>query len=111
MTDNAASEHREQKKFDRLVNRLQAKLPNRLARVLSWLISPAGMLVRLPIGVLCIFGGVFSFLPLLGIWMLPLGILLVAVDVPPVRRRVVQFWPKIEARWRLFRARRRRRVA
>jgi hypothetical protein len=110
LTDTA-SKHREQKKFDRLLERLQAKLPSRLARVMSWLLGPSGMFVRLPLGVLCIVGGIFSFLPLLGIWMLPLGILLIAVDVPPVRRRVVQVWPKIEARWRLLRTRRKRRVA
>ena len=27
-------------------------------------------------------GGIFSFLPLLGVWMLPLGLLLIAQDVP-----------------------------
>jgi hypothetical protein len=54
-----------------------------------------------------IIGGIFSFLPVLGVWMLPLGILLIAVDVAYVRRWVVHLWPKIEARWRL-RSRRKR---
>jgi hypothetical protein len=31
-------------------------------------------------------GGVFSFLPILGIWMLPVGAVLVAKDIPPLRR-------------------------
>jgi hypothetical protein len=98
---------RQQKKFDRLLARLQAKLPDKLARAMSWLVSPSAIFLRLPLGILCVIGGIFSFLPVLGVWMLPLGVLLIAVDVPLVRRWVVHFWPKVEARWRL-RARRKR---
>ncbi len=96
-----------QRKFDRLLARLQARLPGRAARAMAWLISPSALLLRLPLAVLFIIGGIFSFLPVLGIWMLPLGILLIAVDVPPVRRWVVKSWPWVESRWRL-RSRRRR---
>jgi hypothetical protein len=96
-----------QKKFDRMLARLQAKLPHRPARAMAWLISPSAALLRLPLGILFVIGGIFSFLPVLGVWMLPLGILLIAVDVPYVRRWVVHLWPKVEARWRL-RSRRRR---
>ncbi len=37
-------------------------------------------------GLLLIIGGVFSILPGLGVWMLPLGLLLVALDVPFLRK-------------------------
>lgn len=96
----------ERQKLDRLFARLKQKMPDRLARIITWLIGPSAILVRLPLGLFFIAGGLFSFLPILGIWMLPLGILLIAVDVPPVRRWVIRTWPKIEARWRLWRARR-----
>jgi hypothetical protein len=96
-----------QKKFDRMLARLQAKLPGSLARAMAWLLSPAAVFLRLPLGILFVIGGIFAFLPVLGVWMLPLGILLIAVDVRPVRRWVVHFWPKVEARWRL-RSRRKR---
>jgi hypothetical protein len=36
-------------------------------------------------GVLLICGGLFSFLPILGLWMLPLGLGLLADDVPLIR--------------------------
>ena len=36
-------------------------------------------------GVLLICGGLFSFLPILGLWMLPLGLGLLADDVPRPR--------------------------
>lgn len=41
--------------------------------------------VRFPLALVLIAGGVFSFLPFLGIWMLPLGLLLLAVDLPILR--------------------------
>jgi hypothetical protein len=45
-------------------------------------------LVRIPLAILLLLGGVFSFLPVLGLWMLPLGLLVLAVDIPPLRRPV-----------------------
>ena len=107
MSDDHAVRHK--KKFDRLLGRLQARLPARLARAMAWLVSPAAILLRLPLAILFIIGGIFSFLPVLGVWMLPLGILLIAVDVPLVRRWVVLVWPQLEARLRLRSRRKRQR--
>jgi hypothetical protein len=36
-------------------------------------------------GVLFICGGLFGFLPILGFWMLPVGLVLLADDVAPLR--------------------------
>jgi hypothetical protein len=36
-------------------------------------------------GVLLTFGGMLGFLPLLGFWMLPIGLVLLADDVPLLR--------------------------
>ncbi|MBT4588098.1 MAG: hypothetical protein HON14_16795 [Rhodospirillaceae bacterium] len=47
--------------------------------------------LRTLIGVLFLIGGVFWFLPILGLWMLPVGLLLIALDVP-VLRRPVKAW-------------------
>ena len=44
--------------------------------------------VRTLIGVLLMIGGLFGFLPILGFWMLPLGLAFVALDFPPARRRL-----------------------
>lgn len=46
---------------------------------------PPGL--RTLVGVLLILGGLLGFLPILGFWMLPLGLVLVWVDL----RRVWQF--------------------
>jgi hypothetical protein len=38
--------------------------------------------VRIPLAILLMVGGVFAFLPVLGLWMLPLGLILIAQDLP-----------------------------
>jgi hypothetical protein len=47
---------------------------------------PEARWVRLPVGLLLVLGGIFSILPLLGLWMLPLGLILLAEDLPIAAR-------------------------
>jgi hypothetical protein len=47
---------------------------------------PAG--IRSLVGVCLMIGGVFGFLPILGFWMLPVGIAFIALDVPHTRHRI-----------------------
>jgi len=47
--------------------------------------------VRAGLGVLAMAGGVVGFLPVLGFWMLPLGVVLIALDIPPFRRGVLKW--------------------
>ena len=47
---------------------------------------PENQIVRIGIGVLLVFGGFLGFMPVLGIWMLPLGIAVLSIDIPIVRR-------------------------
>jgi hypothetical protein len=46
---------------------------------------PFGM--RTLIGMSLIVGGVFGFLPVLGFWMIPLGFLVIGLDVTAVQKR------------------------
>ena len=66
--------------------RLDSELPPRLAGALRWLRHPDSRWVRVPAGLLLILGGLASFLPILGLWMLPLGLLLLAIDAPFLQR-------------------------
>jgi len=47
---------------------------------------PPGL--RSVLGLLLIVGGVFGFLPILGFWMIPLGIAVMALDLRPLWRRL-----------------------
>ena len=64
-----------------------------------YLRQPQARLVRVPAAVLLTLGGVFSILPVFGIWMLPLGLLLLAVDLPALRPPLARVLHWIERKW------------
>ena len=47
---------------------------------------PQSKPVRIGLGILLVAGGLIGFLPVLGFWMIPLGLLVLSVDLPIVRR-------------------------
>ena len=47
---------------------------------------PRSRIIRVIIGAALILGGLLGFLPVLGFWMIPLGLLILSVDLPIVRR-------------------------
>ncbi|KQV60236.1 hypothetical protein ASC95_01830 [Pelomonas sp. Root1217] len=77
--------------LDLAYSQLEALLPRRAARCLAWLHSPRGVWVRIPAGLLCIAAAVFWFLPVIGIEWLPIGLLLLAEDLPFLRKPVGRF--------------------
>ena len=81
-------------RLDALVHRL----PPRLAGTVDYLLQPSSRWVRIPSGALLIVGGVLSFLPVLGIWMLPLGLALLAEDVTALRASRSKVFDWIERR-------------
>jgi len=68
-------------RLNRLFDRLERKVPSLAAGWLARVRRPEARWIRIPLGILLVLGGIFSFLPVLGIWMLPLGLLLLALDV------------------------------
>jgi hypothetical protein len=68
---------------ERRLELLIRRLPRRLRDAVRWLRQPAARWLRMPVGLLLIVGGVFSILPVLGLWMLPLGLVLLSEDFPP----------------------------
>ncbi|MCG6122545.1 MAG: hypothetical protein MEP57_07540 [Microvirga sp.] len=71
--------------------KLEAEVPNWLGRALRWLRHPASRFVRIPAGLVFVVGGFLAFLPVLGLWMLPLGLMLIAYDVPVLQRPMSRF--------------------
>ena len=47
---------------------------------------PKSQIARMTVGVLLVIGGILGFLPILGFWMIPLGLLVLSHDLPSVRR-------------------------
>lgn len=100
------------RQFDALFRSIPASRP-----LSERLLQDHMRLVRLPVAGTLVLGGVFSFLPVLGVWMLPLGLLLLAVDVPLLRptvtasmirarRRGSVLWrERLRLRWRRLRGR------
>lgn len=63
---------------------------------------PRNPAVRITLGALLSIGGIAGIiLPVLGLWMLPLGIAVLSVDIPPVRR----FARKVKVKWSNWRGR------
>ncbi len=63
-------------------------------------------LVRVPVAILLILGGLLSFLPVLGFWMLPAGLMLLAVDIPRLRPRVSATLIRVRRWWSVRRHKR-----
>lgn len=42
--------------------------------------------LRIALGIAFILGGMFAILPVLGLWMIPVGVFILSIDLPPVRR-------------------------
>ena len=96
------------------LDRLERICPNYLARTIHFLREPSLRWLRATAGVLLIIGGCFWFLPILGLEMIPIGLMLLAIDVPFLRgpvarmiswceRRVVEMmalWATIRGRLR-----------
>ena len=58
---------------------------------------PRSRVGRIVIGVLLIICGLLGFLPVLGFWMVPLGLLVLSQDLPFVRRqrrRLTVWWAR-----------------
>lgn len=85
----------------------QSAEPSLRTRVKDWLtrLQGAPSYVSVPIGVLFILGGVFSFLPVLGPWMLPVGLAILAPHVPFARRLLRKLF-RLALKWRIIRVKR-----
>ena len=55
---------------------------------------PKARWARIAVGIALILGGLVGFLPVLGFWMIPLGLLVLSIDLPSVRRwrRQLTIW-------------------
>lgn len=85
--------------YDRRFDQLIERLPRRFRSTIRWLRRPSARWIRIPAGVLLACGGLFGFLPVLGFWMLPIGLILLADDFPPLRSMGSRILDWIERRY------------
>ncbi len=67
-----------------------------LRRAVQWGDAKVPMGLRTLLGLLLCVGGVFGFLPILGFWMLPLGLAMIGLDIPALRRRLLAWLERAE---------------
>ena len=85
--------------FDRYCDRVEQQLPGWSARFLRWLRLPSSQGARILVSALLVLGSLLSFLPVLGVWMLPLGLIIIAQDLPFLQEPLVRAFKWIEAGW------------
>lgn len=76
------------------------KIAEAVRRAVRWGHAKVPPGVRSLLGLLLIVGGFLGFLPVLGFWMVPVGAALVALDIPGLRRRLLAWVERSEARER-----------
>jgi hypothetical protein len=84
--------------LNRYFEMIDRRVPIRVSQFIRWLRMPSSFAVRLALAILLILGGIFSFLPVLGAWMLPLGLLLIAQDVPFLQKPLVGVFAWVESK-------------
>jgi hypothetical protein len=82
--------------LDQQVARLEARLPGWLARFVRWLRRPSSRLVRMPAAILLILIGVVGVFPIVGLSLIPLGLILIAQDIPFLRPPIARMLAWIE---------------
>ena len=85
--------------LDRHFEWIANRLPAGPARFVRWVREPSSRWARIPLAFALIVGGIFSFLPVLGFWMLPLGLLLIAQDIPFLQRPLADMLGWLERKW------------
>ena len=79
------------------VKTASARILHKTRRFGYWSLNNVPWGVRSVLGLLFVVGGIFSILPVLGLWMLPVGIVLMSLDIPPWRNQLLR-WLKDKER-------------
>ncbi len=92
-----------ERQFDAIGRQIPA-----INRPLATIRARGWWIIRLPIALLFIAGGLLAILPFLGLWMLPVGLLLLAVDLPLLRAPLSNAMIRTRRRYEIWRRTRRK---
>lgn len=65
---------------------------------------PSSKTGRIFVGVLLVIFGILGFLPVLGFWMIPLGLVVLSIDFPYVRRKRRRAEVSLGRKWKKMKA-------
>jgi hypothetical protein len=99
------TDNKVRRELNRYLDRLGAYLPDWLCRTVKWLREPDRLIARVAVSLVLVVGGLFSFLPALGLWMLPLGLIIISQDLTFLQRPLVRAFKWTEHQLRNLRAR------
>jgi len=82
-----------------------SKMTSRVKRLFRRENLPRSRWARIAIGVVLVLCGFVGFLPILGFWMVPMGLAILAIDIPIVRRLTQKVTVAVTRWWSTFRGR------
>jgi hypothetical protein len=88
----------EQPDFDTERRKFSSRLPHWAAAATDKTLG-ASRWIRWPVALLLVAGGLVGFLPILGFWMIPLGLILVAEDIPFLRPPLARMFAWLDRKW------------
>jgi hypothetical protein len=91
------------------LDKLIKRLPDWFSRLVIWLRDPKRVYARVIVSVLLMAGGILSFLPVLGVWMLPLGLIIISQDLQFMQGPLVRTIKWVENKYVALRDRVKRR--
>ena len=93
---------RDKQRFERQIRALSGVSPYSRS-LIATLRTRRGAIIRLPLAIFLLLGGLVSFLPLFGLWMIPFGLLLLAIDLPILQPVVSATIIRLRRRWAVLR--------
>lgn len=87
-------------RLDAIVEKYADKIPRPLGRFIRWMRKPELRWLRLIAGILFVICGFVGFLPILGFWMVPLGLIILAQDSKWLQRPTLKAITWLESKLR-----------
>jgi hypothetical protein len=100
---SAASRKTVRRELNLYLDAIGKYLPARFCRMVIWLRRPSRLPARILISLLLVVCGLLSFLPVLGLWMLPLGLIILSQDLPMLQRPLLSAFQWADRRSKAWR--------
>ena len=90
---------------DSRLKTVERHLPRTPAKAVHWARKDLAKWARIAIGSTLVIAGVCSFVPIWGYWKIPVGLLLLAKDIPFLRGPMIRFVDWGERKWQHWKRR------